>query len=86
MGRDFWFTRGDRLLRARLAENTHNRRRCEAGITGKTKHTGGKRSYTSKGAAKRAAEQFTANAGDGTVWSAYRCRCGRWHTTTKEQR
>lgn len=71
-------------MRVDLAEHAHHRRRrCDDGMTGTV--TGvAKRSYTSEGAAKRAAEQLTENHGREFHW--YRCRCGRWHTSTSAPR
>ena len=83
MSRDSWHNRSDRLLRAGLAQKHNRRKTCAIGIAGSVRGSVGKRSYSSKGQAERAAKEMGEQFGQ--KLNVYRCRCGAWHTTTQEQ-
>jgi len=73
--------REDRLARIMKRDRYNRRRRCEAGIGDRM----GKRAYTSKGAAKRAASQISTQTE--RVFTPYLCpECGQWHLTTTPRR
>ena len=84
MSEQHHWNRDARLRRAALADKTNNRRKCDLGMTGaEVPFSVGKRSYTSFGQAKRAASALSEV--HGKAFDVYRCRCGKWHTTTRQR-